>query len=70
MREAVIKIEGMSCQHCVIQVKKALQTLNCMGDLEVDIGIATVHYDETQVKRQDIEAAIKAAGYEVKQEEP
>lgn len=70
MREAIIKIEGMSCQHCVMQVEKALRTLAGMRDSEVSIGTATVHYDETQVKREEIEAAIEAAGYQVKQGTP
>lgn len=66
MQEAIIKIEGMSCQHCVMQVNKALKTLNGIGKSEVDIGTATVHYDETQVKKEDIVAAIEAAGYKVR----
>lgn len=66
MNEAIIKIEGMSCQHCVMQVKKAIQTLGGIEDAAVNIGSATVHYDENKVKKEDIEAAIEAAGYEVK----
>ena len=66
MQEAIIRIEGMSCQHCVMQVQKAIQTLAGIGESEVTIGTATVHYDETQVRREEIEAAITAAGYEVK----
>lgn len=67
MREAIIEIEGMSCEHCVMQVKKALKTLSGIGDSDVTIGAATVHFDETLVKREDIEAAIEAAGYKVSQ---
>jgi copper chaperone len=68
MREAIIKIEGMSCEHCVMQVKKALHTLGGIGETDVSIGTATVHFDESQVKKEDIEAAIEAAGYTVKRE--
>ena len=66
MQEAIIKIDGMSCQHCVMQVKKALGTLGGISDSEVSIGSATVHYDESRVKKEDIEAAVEAAGYTVK----
>jgi copper chaperone len=65
MQEAIIKIDGMSCQHCVMQVKKALGTLG-INDADVDIGTAKVHYDETQVKKEEIEAAVEAAGYKVR----
>lgn len=66
MQETIIKIEGMSCQHCVMQVKKALGTLGGINDSDVGIGTATVHYDESKVKKEDIEAAVEAAGYKVK----
>jgi copper chaperone len=66
MQEAIMKIEGMSCQHCVMQVNKALKTLSGIADAAVDIGTATVHYDEAQVNKEEIVAAIEAAGYKVK----
>jgi copper chaperone len=66
MQEAIMKIEGMSCQHCVMEVKKALKALGGVGDSEVAIGTATVRYDETQVKKEDIAAAITRAGFTVK----
>jgi copper chaperone len=66
MREAIIEIDGMSCEHCVMQVEKALHTLGGVGETDVSIGTATVHFDESLVKKEDIEAAIEAAGYMVK----
>jgi copper chaperone len=65
MAEATIKIEGMSCQHCVMRVKKAFETLPGIAELDVKIGTANVTYDESLVKREDLEAAVKAAGYNV-----
>jgi len=66
MMEASINIEGMSCQHCVMSVKKAIGTLDGISEANVTIGNATVRFDETKVKRVDVEAAIEAAGYRVK----
>ena len=65
MAEATIKIEGMSCQHCVMRVKKAFEVLPGIAVLDVKIGGATVTYDESMVKRDDLEAAVEAAGYTV-----
>lgn len=65
MAEATIKIEGMSCEHCVMRVRKAFDTLGGITDLDVKIGTARVTYDESRVKREDLEAAIEAAGYKV-----
>ena len=67
MAEATLKIEGMSCQHCVMRVKKAFETLPGIAALDVKIGTAYVSYDESTIKREDLEAAVEAAGYTVLQ---
>lgn len=66
MTESNVTIEGMSCQHCVMRVKKAIEALSGIEKLEVDIGIATVQFDESKVAKEDIIAAIEKAGYKVK----
>ena len=57
-----IKIDGMSCQHCVMAVKKEVQKLN-VTNLEVKIGEASVEYDENKVNEAAIKKAIEVAGY-------
>ncbi|HMN23818.1 MAG TPA: cation transporter [Ignavibacteriaceae bacterium] len=59
-----IKIEGMTCQHCVMAVKKGLQKLDPQN-LDVKIGEATVEYDETKINEVSIKASIEEAGYKV-----
>lgn len=65
MAEAVIKIEGMTCQHCVMRVKKAIEGLAGITKADVQIGSAAVLYNESKVKKEDIEKAIEKAGYKV-----
>jgi len=60
--EKVFKIEGMSCHHCVMAVKKEIQKLD-VQNLDVKIGEATVEFDESKLKVESIENAIKKAGY-------
>jgi copper chaperone len=60
--KAVIKIDGMSCQHCVMAVKKEIQKLD-VKNLEVKIGEASVEFDESIIDVQNIEKAIEDAGY-------
>ncbi len=62
--ERVFKIEGMSCHHCVMAVKKEISKLN-VDNLEVKIGEAKVQFDEFKVKPADIKQAIINAGYSV-----
>jgi len=65
MADTTIKVEGMSCQHCVMRVTKALQGLNGIQDLDVQIGAVKLRFDEHSLKKEDIEKAIENAGYKV-----
>ena len=66
MAEAKMKIEGMSCQHCVMAVKKALSGVNGVLSSDVEIGTAFVKYDESKASEKDLDAAIEKAGFTVK----
>jgi len=66
MAEATIAIEGMSCQHCVMAVKKALGGVPGILESDIQVGSAVVKYDESKTKKEDIEARIEKAGYRVK----
>jgi copper chaperone len=65
MAETRIAIEGMSCQHCVMAVKKALGGVPGIIESDVQVGTAVVKYDESKVKKEDIETRIETAGYKV-----
>ncbi|MBI5641023.1 MAG: heavy-metal-associated domain-containing protein [Nitrospirae bacterium] len=66
MTEATIQIEGMSCQHCVMRVRRALEGLTGIGDLNVTVGQVTVSFDEAKISKKDIEDTINKAGYKVR----
>ncbi len=63
-----LKIEGMSCGHCVARVKNALKSTRGIKkvDVNLDEGVAVVDYDEDQASRQQLEQAVPLAGYQVK----
>ncbi len=65
MAEMGVKIEGMSCQHCVMRVKKALDGIAGITESNVTVGSASIKYDESKVKMEDIYSAIEKAGYKV-----
>jgi len=60
--EKIFKIDGMSCQHCVMAVKKAIQKLD-VKNLDVKIGEASVEFDESKISEENIKKAIEEAGY-------
>ncbi len=65
MKSEELKIEGMSCGHCVMSVKKELGKLAGITIEDVQIGKARVQYDESKVTHNDLVQAIDAAGYKV-----
>ena len=61
-----IKIKGMSCQHCVMAVKKALAGIAGVQNVDVDLASGEATLDSNQ--RIDLAAVkdiIKKTGYEV-----
>ena len=61
-----IKIKGMSCQHCVMAVTKALNTLDGVKDVKVDLKSGVATYEEVKaVDPKMVAAAVKKAGYEI-----
>lgn len=67
MTEKKIKIEGMSCQHCVMAIRKELAQLN-VSVKRLEIGLAEVEFDETKLELKQIEQAIEEAGYKIVKE--
>jgi copper chaperone len=62
----VLKVKGMSCQHCVMSVTKALNQLEGIKNVQVDLQKGEVRFDNTKgVVPNQIEKAIENAGYEV-----
>ncbi|MDY0083626.1 MAG: cation transporter [Ignavibacteriaceae bacterium] len=62
--EVTFKIDGMSCHHCVMAVKKEIQKLE-VENLDVKIGEASVKFDEKKVSESQIKDAITEAGYTI-----
>lgn len=61
-----IKIQGMSCQHCVMAVTKALAGIEGVTDVRVDLKTGEASYTETKpVDRAVIRERLQKAGYEV-----
>lgn len=65
MKTQELTIEGMSCGHCVMHVKKELSKLSGLTIENVEIGKARVRYDEAKVTSDQISKAIEEAGYKL-----
>ncbi|MCJ7553905.1 MAG: heavy-metal-associated domain-containing protein [Ignavibacteriaceae bacterium] len=62
--ERTFKIEGMSCSHCVMAVKKELNKVS-VSDYKVEIGTVVVDTDKNNLSYEVIVKAIETAGYKV-----
>ena len=63
---ATVKIKGMSCNHCVMAVTKALKEIDGVKDVRVDLAKGEAIFDETKpVDMNMVNGQIRKAGYEV-----
>ena len=67
MEKKTLKVEGMSCEHCVKAVNSAVSGLAGLADVAVDLkgGTVSFNYDPGQTPLETVKAAIVEAGYEI-----
>jgi copper chaperone len=65
MANAVLKVEGMTCGHCVSAVEKAVTGAGAAGKVDLASKKVTVEYDDTKVTLDAVKAAIEDQGYDV-----
>jgi copper chaperone len=65
MKVEELRIEGMTCGHCVMSVKKELSRIPHVQVDDVQIGTARIQYDEAKVSIVEIARAIEQAGYKL-----
>jgi copper chaperone len=64
MERISLRIGGMSCGGCVINVRKALAAIPGVEVQQVRVGSATVAYDPAVVEPGAIQRALVQAGYQ------
>ncbi|MDR0400749.1 MAG: cation transporter [Treponema sp.] len=64
--KTTLKIEGMSCEHCVMHVKEALEGVGGVKSAKVSLktNSADVNHDENATRAM-MEEAVAEAGYKV-----
>lgn len=66
MRE-ILKVEGMTCQHCVQTVSEAIGKLAGVQSVAVDLDqkSVTIDFDEAQTNVDAVSDKVVEAGFEV-----
>jgi len=64
----VLNVDGITCDHCVNTIKKAVVSLVGISSVEVDIEKkqVIVEFDDKQAKSEDLIDKITEAGFEVR----
>ena len=61
-----IKIKGMTCNHCVMAVTRALEKIDGIKDVKVDLAKAEATFDEVKpVDMEVVKERIRKAGYDI-----
>lgn len=67
MQNQIINVNGMSCDHCVQTITKALTEINGVASVQVDLGkkVVAVDFEENQTDLKTISGKINDVGFEV-----
>ena len=65
MERITMKIEGMTCGHCVASIDNALKSLDGVEVEQVRVGSAAVAFDPARTASDTIAQAIADEGYAV-----
>jgi copper chaperone len=64
METLTLQIDGMSCDHCVARVQKALSGLEGVNVKKVEVGSAEMSYDPSRVAPDRILEAVDRIGFQ------
>ncbi|HOX92267.1 MAG TPA: heavy-metal-associated domain-containing protein [Spirochaetales bacterium] len=61
--KTVVTIEGMSCEHCAMRVKKALEALPGVDQVSVSLASSTAELSGAGLDNESIAKAVEKVGY-------
>jgi len=64
MSQVILKVEGMTCNHCKMRTEKALQVVSGVENVKVDLETKEVVVTGN-AERNDLVKAVEKAGYSV-----
>jgi len=65
MKNMTLKVQGMSCQHCVNSIEGALKEIGVSGKVNLKGESVDVMFDEQKVSLDQIKEVIEEQGYDV-----
>jgi copper chaperone len=65
MQHATLQVNGMSCQHCVNSIEKAVKEIGGSASVDLKSNTVTVEYDENKLSLDAVKEAIEEQGYDI-----
>ncbi|TVY01932.1 copper ion binding protein [Cohnella terricola] len=65
MSNVTLKVQGMSCGHCVNAVEGAVRRFGADAQVDLAKGTVAIVYDDGKVSLESIKEAIEDQGYDV-----
>lgn len=65
MQNVTLKVEGMSCNHCVNSIEGAMKTIGATAQVDLAGKSVTVQFDESKLSLDTVKATIEDQGYDV-----
>jgi len=71
IRDTIFRVEGMTCDHCEMSIKKGVEELEGIKVVEANHEDSTAHvvFDPSSTGKEEIIAAIEKRGYQVVQKQ-
>ncbi len=61
----VLKVEGMSCNHCLQTIESALTELGVKGKVNLVEQTVNIDYEDSNISISQIKTTIEEKGYEI-----
>lgn len=65
MEKQVLRVEGMSCNHCKMNIEKALRGIGVEASADLNAKTVSIEYDSANIKVEQIINEIEEQGYTV-----
>ena len=65
MKTFKLKISGMSCQHCVMNLSKMLKKIENIEIQQIQINEALITLENIEDKKDEIKKMVEKAGYQL-----
>lgn len=65
MKTIVLRVEGMSCGHCVNSIEGALKQIGAEGKVDLGAKSVSVQYNEASISLETVKETIEEQGYDV-----